>query len=82
MSAEPAPDPGHKARGPRNKQLKKRVSSAFPPRERREKLLWHQLESFKNRSGAAGYELQLPPEDSFLRRCAHEYSDRLGLDHR
>ncbi|KAL1512415.1 hypothetical protein AB1Y20_005671 [Prymnesium parvum] len=53
----------------------------YPPREKASKRLWHQLSRFRKDNGKHGAELQLPPENSYLRACAHDFAERLGLLH-
>ena len=53
----------------------------FPPKDKRARKLWHDLQAFKKLvlNGRKQTSLMLPPEGGYLRACAHTYAARLGM---
>ena len=57
--------------------------SLYPPRDKAARRLWDTMSKFKKGAGGRkqGRELLLPPESGYLRACAHQFAERLGLVH-
>jgi hypothetical protein len=57
------------------------ATSLFPPRDKRARKLWHELQQFKKlkANGSKKPELRLPPDTSYMRACAHHFAERLGM---
>ena len=55
--------------------------SLFPPRDKKARQLWHELNKFKKAvtKGAKSNTLELPPSSSYMRACAHNFAERLGM---
>ena len=53
----------------------------YPPRDKRARKLWHDLLKFKKATGkpSAPKSLELPPDSSYMRACAHSFAQRLGM---
>ena len=53
----------------------------YPPRDKAARQLWDELNKFKKLNGRWTTELRLPPSSGYLRVCAHDFAERLGLLH-
>ena len=51
------------------------------PRDKAARRLWDELNKFKKLNGRWTTELRLPPSSGYLRACAHDFAERLGLLH-
>ena len=56
-------------------------SNLYPPRDKKARKLWHDLQIFKKKSdkGMKSRELLLPPDTGYMRACAHHYAQLLGM---
>ena len=68
---------------PRLPAYRKMDESLYPPRDKAARRLWDTMSKFKKGAGGRkqGRELLLPPESGYLRACAHQFAERLGLVH-
>lgn len=56
-------------------------SPLYPPRDKAARRLWDTLAKFRKQNGRRQAELVLPPESGYMRACAHDFAERLGLVH-
>ena len=62
--------------------FRKMEDTLFPPRDKSARRLWDTMNKFKKGGGRKlGRELLLPAESGYLRACAHNFAERLGLMH-
>ena len=62
--------------------FRKMEDTLFPPRDKAARRLWDTMNKFKKGGGRKlGRELLLPAESGYLRACAHQFAERLGLQH-
>ena len=62
-------------------QEDEQIDSLYPPKDRRARRLWHDLLKFKKSvsKGGNATSIDLPPDSSYMRACAHNFAQRLGM---